>query len=308
MHGFSLSKDPSAAHRLRHRKPVVEVLEDRTLLTHYSVIDVPDTFAMQQATAEVTSTPGEQPEADMTATAQAHPVGMGDQPGYFQIGSERTAFVIQTTPEPGQEIGDPISVSFSFNYLARLRFVMDTGIVPPPSYINYFCRLEAGDDSQDLMEGFFTTDMGIGAEAQDNQVVTLPNQKVGDPMMITLTLQGEAHSAEPHYQDWVDFTGRFSFRDDTSNAAPGRRQERAAMLDVLGGVRPIQPHQDAGTVVTLRTTQATIAADRLGFQDSPAIPMRGQAANIHHWVNPATTASTTDEPAGGDVMLPDRAE
>jgi hypothetical protein len=286
------SKNASAAHRRRPRQLSFESLEDRTLLTFFSVVDVPDASAMQEASADVSYTRGEQQSAQMAVNAQAHPAGMGDHAGYFAVGSKSPAFVIDTTPEPGQKIGDPIAVSFEYNYAAVLRFVID---FPQPlsSDLTFFARLEAGNNSQDLFKGSFSSDYGEG-DQEDDQVLLLP-MNVGDQAMIIISAQGEAHAAEPHFQYWVDFSATFTFQDDPAGTPVGHPGERAALLDALAQNHLLQQWLGGPAPNGRPTGLSTHEAGLLDFREPRPLSIREAGRSPHLRVGPATDAQDLGE-------------
>src|SRR5262245_61148622 len=99
----------------RHYSPQLEPLEDRTLLTLFTVSAVPDATAQQEAAASVGSSAGAKRAVRAAVVGDAFPAGQGDHRGAFFLGAATDLLQIDTAPDAGQNLGDPITVAFVYS-------------------------------------------------------------------------------------------------------------------------------------------------------------------------------------------------
>jgi hypothetical protein len=233
----------------------LEALEDRTLLTLFTVSAVPDATADQEAVAQVGYSSGERPVIRAGVFGAARPAGMGNHQGAFYVGSASDLLEIDTAPDVGQNYGDPITVSFLFSYSSSLQ---NFDGYPPPntSYVTWHGFLDAGDAAQPLFDGSFSTDYSNGDEVQDARSIQI-HMNVGDPIYVHVWSNGQAYAAEPHFKDWVAFNANFVVQDDASNA-PTLATIRTGLSPLLAQNRPLEQSlgasrlRDASTVLAVR--------------------------------------------------------
>src|SRR5262249_31378259 len=155
----------------------------------------------------------------VSLTLQAFPDGEGMRMGSFRAGNKARFLRIDSTPAPGQKMGDPIMVHFEIDYLARLR----TFLGWPPveeSYLNFVGDIDAGNVSDSLFSGSFSTNYSPGDETQEDKSFLI-NMNVGDSILASMFIDGQAHSVANHYRDWVDFSANIEVTD-AATGAPAR--------------------------------------------------------------------------------------
>jgi hypothetical protein len=218
---FILQRKRRTEARGTRHSPRLEPLEDRTLLTLFMVSAVPDATAQEEAVASVTHSLGEAKVARASLFGEAAPAGQGTHHGAFYLG-ETDSLQIDTLPAIGQNLGDPITVAFAYSYTSTLQTLFG---YPPvnPAYVAWHGYLDAGDASQLLFDGYFSTDSTPGDEIHEQGVIQI-NMNVGDHIAVQVWSDGEAFAAEPHYKNRVAFSADFSvndFRDVTPLPADG---------------------------------------------------------------------------------------
>jgi hypothetical protein len=218
-------KTPSVARRVSRCSPHLEVLEDRRLLTFFAVVQAPEVDVQEMASADLFYPRDPGPVVPISLACDANPMGMGLHNGYFNVvGSKSSGFVIASLPESGQQMGDPIQVSFHFSYTALLENFYD---YPPleDSAISYSGNVRGGDTDQDLFKGKISTEFTPGDKISDKGDVSIA-MNVGDQIQISLLADGEAHAAEPHFRDRVAFFSDFSIQDQSGNGPATPRSNR----------------------------------------------------------------------------------
>ncbi len=225
---------PDAA-KLRRAVPHLETLENRTLLTVFSVGQVPSTYTLEQATANVQVVQDQGPKADVTVGAAAHPVGMGYQSGYFNTDGQNDLFRIDTAPSPGQQLGQPIKIALSYTWTAALQTYEGSDTPPWSSMITSSASVVVGDSNQQLfLDNLSTTFTLAQQDGWSDRLVI--RTTVGESVWIAVDLNGEAHAAEPHYQTWVDFRAEFTVQD-AGKGAVLLRNSRAALTTLAAAAR-----------------------------------------------------------------------
>jgi hypothetical protein len=191
--------------------PRLEPLEDRTLLTLFTVSAAPDAAVDLEATATVTYTSGEVKLAQASLAGDASPVGMGDHHGAFYLGAPSDLLQIDSIPGDGQNLGDPIKVGFTFSYTSLLQSFFG---YPPanPSYVEWHGFLDAGAATQPLFDGLFSTDFTPGDETRGEGLIPI-EMNVGDSIIVHVWSNGQAYTAEPHFKARVAFNADFSVSD-----------------------------------------------------------------------------------------------
>jgi hypothetical protein len=272
--------------RARRRGPRLEVLEDRTVLTLFTVSAVPDHVAAEQATASVTHSAGASPVAHASLAGEAAPAGQGLHHGAFYLGGVSDLLQIDTAPDAGQLLGDPISVDFAYSHTSTLQNYYDfpTGNT---AFVQWHGFLDAGDASQPLFDGAFSTDYITSDEAHDEGVVQI-NMNVGDSVVVHVWSSGEAFAAEPHFRDRVAFSADFVVNDSASLAPPpgvGPALARAAesgngLARGLAQVPPGLPNLLSGVPGAGDLLDRAVVAGLLPGPDGKQKPA-GEASHTH---------------------------
>jgi hypothetical protein len=203
----------------------------------FTVSAVPDATAEQEAIASIGYSPGERRAVRTSLDCDAFPAGQGLHRGAFYLGSETDLLRIDTAPDAGQNFGDPITVAFTYSYTSLLQNFDD---YPPlnPAYVEWHGFLDAGDATQPLFDGLFSTDFTPGDEVHDGGLIQI-NMNVGDTIAVHLRSDGEAYASEPHSKDRVAFSADFVVQDFTGNA-PALATLRTALFPLLG----LDQHQE----------------------------------------------------------------
>jgi hypothetical protein len=240
------------ARRIRPQGPRLEGLEQRTLLTLFTVSGVPDSAPEEQATARVTYSSGANEVAQASLAGEAVPAGQGLHRGAFSLGGGTDLLQIDTAPEAGQQWGDPITVAFAYSRTSTLQNYFD---YPPgnPAYVRWHGFLDAGEATAPLFDGSFSTDYIPSDETHDEGLVQI-NMNAGDSIVVHVWGNGEAFAAEPHFRDRVAFNADFTVYDYPGDA-PARATAGTALVTLLAQERPSE--QRPG---------------RAGWADSPAVP------------------------------------
>lgn len=211
---FLHKRHPNAGARGRRQSVLhLETLENRTLLTYFSVGQVPSIYTLEQATAAVRIGHDQGPVADVAVMAAAQPAGMGYQSGYFNSdGGQENALRIDTAPDPGQKLGDPIQVAFSYKWIARLETYDGVDSPPWESFVNSSASVTGGQIGEKLFIDSLSTTFTLAQQDGSTGRLVIP-MAVGESVSISVSLNGEAHAAQPHYQTWVDFHAKFKVHD-----------------------------------------------------------------------------------------------
>src|SRR6516225_1864061 len=227
--------------------PRLEILEDRRLLTFFAVLQAPQVDASEMASANVSYPQDPGPVVPVSLACDANPAGMGRHNGYFSVvGDKSRGIIITSLPESGQQLGDPIQVSFQFSYTALLENFYD---YPPieDSAISYSASVRGGDTDQDLYKGEISTTFTPGDKISDSGKVSIA-MTIGDQILISIFALGEAHAAEPHYRDRVAFFADFSIQDES--AGPSTSHHSPVEL-ALTGLASISPKATSGPAVSM---------------------------------------------------------
>jgi hypothetical protein len=245
-------KRRTEARRTRRHSPRLEALEDRTLLTLFTVSAVPDSTAEGEAAASVTHSFGANEVAQASLAGEASPAGQGVHRGAFYLGAPTDLLQIDTAPAAGQQWGDPIAVAFAYSRTSTLQNFFD---YPPgnPAYVQWHGFLDAGDASQPLFDGSFSTDYIPSDETHDEGLIQI-HMNVGDSIVVHVWSNGEAFAAEPHFKDRVAFNADFVVNDSPDNA-PALARVGTALVPLLA--QEGHSHQRLG---------------RAGLTDGPAGP------------------------------------
>jgi hypothetical protein len=220
MNFFRNRQRKTDARRFRQAALHLEALENRTVPTVFSVTQVPSTFSLEQATADVQVGQDQGPVADVSVMAAAHPVGMGYQSGYFSIdGEPDNALEIDTAPDAGQQLGDPIQIAFSYSWTATLQTYEGSDTPPWESYVNSSVAVAAGTYYNQLFNDSISTNFILADQHGGKDQLIIP-MTVGDSVFVSVSLDGVAHCAEPHYQTWVDFQAEFTVQDASERPLP----------------------------------------------------------------------------------------
>jgi hypothetical protein len=286
----------------RRHNPRLEVLEDRTLLTLFTVSAVPDSAVFSEATASVTYTPGPNQVVRTSLAGDASPAGMGDHRGQFYLGPQTDLLQIDTAPEAGQHVGDPIRVAFLYSYTSRLQ---NFDGYPPPytGYVEWHGFLDAGDATQPLFDGLFSTDFITGDEIHDQQLIRV-NMNVGDSIIVHVWSNGDAYAAEPHFRDQVSFNADFTV-SDFIHASPLPVHAHTIPVSLLSqdshaswSNPTFDSAQHPAASVDLNALQWAWVLDGAGLQESAPNrsqrPPRDNLPVVHSSVNPAQNADVLD--------------
>jgi hypothetical protein len=222
----------------------LEALEDRLVLTLFTVSSAPDATAYQEAVAQAGASSGERSVIRAGLIGAATPAGMGNHEGSYYLGAANPLLEIDTAPDVGQNYGDPITVAFVFSYSVSLQ---NFDGYPPQntSYVTYHGFLDAGDAAQPLFDGSFSTDDGPDYSFQEARSIAI-HMSVGDPIYVRMWSNGQAYAAEPHFKDWVAFNANFVVQDDTGNA-PALAPIRTNPFQLLANDLPLeQPLGECG--------------------------------------------------------------
>jgi hypothetical protein len=252
------------ARRTRRHSLRLEALEGRTLLTLFTVSAVPDGVAEEQATARVTYSSGANEVARASLAGEAGPAGQGLHRGAFSLGGGTDLLQINTSPEAGQQWGDPITVAFAYSRTSTLQNYFD---YPPgyTAYVQWHGFLDAGDATGPLFDGSFSTDYIPSDETHDEGLIQV-NMNAGDSMVVHVWSNGEAFAAEPHFRDRVAFNADFVVYDFPGDA-PARAAVGTALVTLLAQER--HSGQPSG---------------RTGGTDSPAGPAAHELNPLDvHW-------------------------
>jgi hypothetical protein len=202
-----------------------EALEARTLPTYFTVVAVPDVSALEDAQAKINYPTDTTQQPTIAITASATPAGEGHHEGFFNVGGPH--ILIATAPESGQNVGDPVTVDFAFQYAASLQNFLNW----PPlenSEVDFAGSINAGDVSADLFSGSFSTEFTPNDNVADGGAYQI-HLNVGDTIDVAVSAYGQAYSVPNHYQNWVDFSSTFSFQDDTGGRpSPGQGGPRGS--------------------------------------------------------------------------------
>ena len=191
----------------------LETLEGRALPTYFSVSQVPALLTLDQATVGVQVRQDQGPVADVAVAASSHPVGMGYQSGYFSSdGSLDNALRIDTAPGPGQQLGQHVKIALSYTWTDTLQTNEGTEMPPWDTFITSSASVVTRKVNDTLFEDNLSTSFTLAAQDGSTDRLVIPI-KVGESIYIGVSLNGEAHCAEPHYQTWIDFQAEFVVQD-----------------------------------------------------------------------------------------------
>ncbi len=288
MSSFRKQRPQFRASRLRQPALHLEPLESRALPTHFSVGQVPALYTLEQATADVQVRRDQGPVADVAVAAAAHPVGMGYQSGYFNSdGSPDNALRIDTAPGPGERLGQRVKIALSYTWADTLQ--TNEGPTPPwESFVTSSVSVASRKVNDTLFDDNLSTDFTLSEQHGWTDRLVIPI-KVGESIYIGVSLNGEAHCAEPHYQTWVDFQAEFVVQDARRGADSTRPSDLTPELAIgpaatdavfaePGGQAPWPTHRPSPAGDARAAEPEETSAQWLARRSGTALPRRLPAA------------------------------